>query len=394
MGNDISVFEEGELEKDFWKAYGPKNESWTEFFARSFAGLTKILMQPSRMEYEASDVESRSEDTDFRHQLFSIPGAGGEGERHQLAAALWSQGQNRVGVTPRPVVLYLHTNTRCLLDAKEVLPVCDELGASLLAFDLPGCGHSEGNLTFQMTQDLHQVVLFAHRELGYKEIVLWARGMSTAIAVEYCTISVLKPSTHTPCPDYSIKFIVLDTPYTSVKQMVVDGSKAIKCFGLSIPETMVRIACRVVRGKVSARLGSDPFDLKPLRLVEAAAEQGGSGRAEPANASLPPCHIFSAQNDDYIPLSHGHDMQQAWRKGAECGLQEFPGRHFGERNTELLLGAVNDIKSSLVFDKQKAEAEALATVNVDGFMAGGPKIPWVTLRLFEYPMMRAFCFPW
>jgi hypothetical protein len=27
MGNDMSVFEEGELEKDFWKAYGPKNES-------------------------------------------------------------------------------------------------------------------------------------------------------------------------------------------------------------------------------------------------------------------------------------------------------------------------------------------------------------------------------
>lgn len=372
MGNDISVFEEGELEKDFWKAYGPKNESWTEFFTRSFAGLTKILMQPSRMVYEAADVESRSEDTDFRHQVLSIPGAGSVGERHQLAAVLWSQGQNRTGATPRPLVLYLHTNTRCLLDAKEVLPVCDELGASLLAFDLPGCGHSEGNLTFQMTQDLHEVVHYAHKQLGYKEIVLWARGMSTAIAVEYCT----RPSTDTPCPDYSVKFVVLDTPFTSVKQMVVDGSKAIKCFGLSIPETMVRIACRVVRGKVSARLGSDPFDLIPLRLVEAAAERGGSGREEPANPSLPPCHIFSALNDDYIPLSHGHDMHKAWRKGADCGLQEFAGRHFGERPTELLQGAVDGIKSSLIFDKQKAEAEALATVNAEGFLGVGSKIPW------------------
>jgi hypothetical protein len=106
------------------------------------------------MEYEAADVASHSEDTDFRHQFFTIPGAGvsSDSEQHQLAAVLWSQGQNLPGSIPRPLVLYLHTNTRCLLDAKEVLPVCDELGASLLAFDLPGCGHSEGTLTFQMTQ--------------------------------------------------------------------------------------------------------------------------------------------------------------------------------------------------------------------------------------------------
>jgi hypothetical protein len=49
-------------------------------------------------------------------------------------------------------VLYLHTNTRSLVDAKEVLPVCHALGASLLAFDLPGCGHSDGTLTFHMAQ--------------------------------------------------------------------------------------------------------------------------------------------------------------------------------------------------------------------------------------------------
>ena len=99
-------------------------------------------------------MASHSEDTDFRHQFFTIPGAGvsSDSEQHQLAAVLWSQGQNLPGSIPRPLVLYLHTNTRCLLDAKEVLPVCDELGASLLAFDLPGCGHSEGTLTFQMTQ--------------------------------------------------------------------------------------------------------------------------------------------------------------------------------------------------------------------------------------------------
>ena len=126
------------------------------------------------MEYSAEDAESRSEDTDFCVELFTIPGsvpeeqssgektsrarsksvssADGEEGPADLAAALWQQGTNRPGGVPRPLVIYLHTNTRCLVDAKEVLPLCDVLGGSLLAFDLPGCGKSDGHLTFQMAQ--------------------------------------------------------------------------------------------------------------------------------------------------------------------------------------------------------------------------------------------------
>jgi hypothetical protein len=196
--------------------------------------------------------------------------------------------------------------------------------------------------------------------------------------VEYCTI--IQPQNTDPSPEYNVKFVVLDTPYTSVKQMVVDGSKAIKCFGLSIPETMVRIACRVVRGKVSARLGSDPFDLKPLRLVESVARDSKHLNPSDENSessALPPCQIFSALHDDYIPVTHGREMQQAWNVGdAGCNLEEFPGRHFGEREPELLLMAVDHIKNALVFDKKKAEEQALASLNINCFMTSSTKIPW------------------
>lgn len=115
-----------------------------------------MIRQPKRMDYVEADVGSHSEDTDFRHESFTIPTTPAyearESDVAQLAAVLWRQGHHRPGAVPRPLVVYLHTNTRCLLDAKEVLPLCDALGASLLAFDLPGCGHSEGNLTFQMTR--------------------------------------------------------------------------------------------------------------------------------------------------------------------------------------------------------------------------------------------------
>lgn len=186
-------------------------------------------------------------------------------------------------------------------------------------------------------------------------------------------------------PPSCVKFVVLDSPFTSVKQMVLDGSKAVKCVGLAIPETLVRLACRVVRGKVSARLGSDPFDLKPLRLVErAVAEQQKQQRQQQKNQKkkqkqqkLPPCHILCALQDDYIPASHGRELQRAWTQGeggtgagaggAQCGLEEFSGRHFGEREAGLLLGGglARDIERALVFDKRAEEAAALAALNIN-----------------------------
>ena len=40
MGNDVSVFEEGQLERDFWSAHGPKNESEQSLVTSASAGVT------------------------------------------------------------------------------------------------------------------------------------------------------------------------------------------------------------------------------------------------------------------------------------------------------------------------------------------------------------------
>jgi hypothetical protein len=194
---------------------------------------------------------------------------------------------------------------------------------------------------------------------------------STALAVEYCTSP---PSVPDALPGEEegggVKFVVLDSPYTSVKQLVVDGSKAVKCFGLAIPEPLVRLACRGVRAQVSAKLGCDPFDLTPLRLVQQMQGQGGG--------QLPPCQIFSALQDDYIPASHGRELQQAWRgRGAACSVKEFAGRHFGERDAQLLRGAAAAIRGALRFDKAAEEAAASAAMmnSLHHHSAGG-KVPW------------------
>lgn len=379
MGNDVSVFQEGEIEKDFWKAHGPKNESWSEFCSRTFSGFTNILVQPDRMNYSLDEIEYQSEDINFDHTSISIPrqesSSGTKGEEEgMLAAALWQQRYQKEGHPSPPLIVYMHTNTRSLLDAKEVLPVCDAIGASLLAFDLPGCGRSSGKLSFEITQDLQLLIQHAVRELGYQEIILWARGMSTALAVEYCTCSGNCPDQNTnedieESPNDNsinaathinnvVKFVVLDSPFTSVKQMVIDGSKAIKCFGLPIPETLVRLACKVVRGKVRARLGCDPFELKPLQQLHRAEER-----------SLPPSFVLTASEDDYIPRSHGQEVFQGWSEKAagKCHMKEFTGRHFGERARGLLLETVPALRASIQYDKEREDALALARIDFRRF---------------------------
>ena len=172
--------------------------------------------------------------------------------------------------------------------------------------------------------------------------------------MEYCS------TTDDATRQSRIKSVVLDSPFISVKQMVVDGSKAIKCFGMSIPETIVLLGSKVVRGNVCSRLGSDPFDVNPLKHIEEAAS---------ANNILPPCHIFSALDDDYIPSSHGHEICRAWEQtGAQCEIEEFSARHFGERPSRLVTGIEEDINQCLTYDKKSEEAAAIASLDVAAFM--------------------------
>lgn len=146
---------------------------------------------------------------------------------------------------------------------------------------------------------------------------------------------------------------------------------------------------------MKAKLGSDPFDLKPLRRVEdRKIKKDKNDKKDKTNkkekghlmrgGKLPPCQIFSALQDDYIPSSHGSEMQRAWQEsGAPCSLVKFPGRHFGERSAGLLLGAAEKIRAVLSYDKQREEEAALrrglASLSLNssgGSGMGLGKIPW------------------
>eukprot|EP00602_Paraphysomonas_sp_CaronLab_P002859 CAMPEP_0185029052 /NCGR_PEP_ID=MMETSP1103-20130426/15135_1 /TAXON_ID=36769 /ORGANISM="Paraphysomonas bandaiensis, Strain Caron Lab Isolate" /LENGTH=306 /DNA_ID=CAMNT_0027563665 /DNA_START=70 /DNA_END=991 /DNA_ORIENTATION=+ len=272
MGNEIDVFAEGELEESFWKLHGPKNESVGGFFSRSFSDLMKMLTQPKRLEYSLNELQTCSED-DPPCIVDEFVVRNGE---TCLQCAAWMH-----DVNSKLCVLYLHTNTRALVDAKEVLPFCNELGANLIAFDLPGCGKSGGHLSFSMVKDLSAVVDYIMERYEYNEVIIWARGMSTAIAIEYCSKLNL--------PKY-IKFVVLDSPFISVKQMVKDATQSVTAYGVHIPQRALLLCASVIRKTLRSRLGSDPYAVVPMDFVPGLKIPG---------------HVLSALEDDYMPPHHG-----------------------------------------------------------------------------------------
>jgi hypothetical protein len=113
---------------------------------------------------------------------------------------------------PGLAVLYLHTNTRALIDAIEIMPLCEALKCDLAAVDLPGCGRSGGTMHLDMHLDVAAVMNHLRTHRGVSQVVLWARGMGTAVAIDFAT--------RVMCPE--LAYLVLDSPFVSSKRIIAE----------------------------------------------------------------------------------------------------------------------------------------------------------------------------
>ena len=134
MGNDSSI--ELFSEADENEAYnvnilGPKDESIYTFGKRMFKRSVEILTQPDRFNYISSQlIPSIEYSDDFTVIEYDVKSPLDDKLLHGV---LW---KNKT--TNKRCVLYLHNNTRSVVDALEILVLCKQMNADLLAFDLPG----------------------------------------------------------------------------------------------------------------------------------------------------------------------------------------------------------------------------------------------------------------
>ena len=120
MGGDISVFNENELESDFWKYYGPKDENVLSLAERSWNGMFKKIKY-RRMNYEDSDLIGGLlfNGEDICYSKFNLPSSNGN-----IVGGLWADTPLDI-CKSKVCVIYLHTNSRSHADAIEILPLCE-----------------------------------------------------------------------------------------------------------------------------------------------------------------------------------------------------------------------------------------------------------------------------
>ena len=104
-----------------------------------------------------------------------------------------------------------------------MLPVASaSLNACLVAYDLRGHGRSDGdgmaNLNTNM-EDLKRIVAWSRSKSS--KMILWARGAACCVASRY-QATLCSEADSNPCVENPIKYLVLDSPFISVRQMYKD----------------------------------------------------------------------------------------------------------------------------------------------------------------------------
>lgn len=314
---------------------GRKNESIFPFLKRSFKDTCKRIAEPSKAHYDTSDLKFITQPTisgmnafSFELSEFDITSNG-----LKLHCALWKSQSTKknkkllIESPHLPCIIYIHTNTRSLADAIELQPLATLTGFHLLAFDMPGAGKSEGTLSASCStviRHIDHIINWAILNLNVAEVVLWARGMATAAAVEYTSHSATR-GMHRDL----VKFLVLDTPYCSVRQVVDNVVQKYKEKNtLSFISPLLH-ACAFMFGReVTSNLGADIYAVKPINF---------------ARSNKTPCLILRAKNDDYIPASHSDQFHLLW--GGPVSMVSISGSHYSSRDRDTILLASNYLYS-------------------------------------------------
>lgn len=316
----MEVFQEGQLEALYHEKCGPPQESSFAFVSRMFSKLLRYAHEFDRYQYTIEDLKY----TDSCHGVSpSINCFHVHTKGVSLAAVRW--------VFPRAspakiLIVYVHTNTRSLCDATEIIPLAKELEADVFSFDLPGSGQSEGILTSQISHQLLDVIKFVTSETKITNVILWGRGTGTYPVMDLCASVLPKSSSFL---SFHIRSIVLDSPFISIKQVVQDLIAKYESSGYYFPHYIFGAVSKMLRMSIRRRAGIDLYDIRPIELAPQITTPG---------------FVMSAISDDYFDPSHGARICDSW--GGDCSYATIQGSQFSKRAPSAVMLALDTIARS------------------------------------------------
>lgn len=111
-----------------------------------------------------------------------------------------------------PVVIYMHGNAGCRLEAEAYVPLLLTQGINVCAFDFSGCGHSEGEyvtLGWKERGDLQAVINHLASTGSVSKIGLWGRSMGAATSIMYVADNIDKAHA-----------VVLDSAFATLQDVI------------------------------------------------------------------------------------------------------------------------------------------------------------------------------
>mmetsp|Transcript_89155 Transcript_89155/g.224268 ORF Transcript_89155/g.224268 Transcript_89155/m.224268 type:complete len:616 (+) Transcript_89155:150-1997(+) len=214
---------------------------------------------------------------------------------------------------PRPVVIYLHQNASCRLEALNLVPLFLPLGISLFCFDFAGCGESDGeyiSLGWFERDDLAECVEYLRKTGKVSAIGLWGRSMGAVTALLHAD------------RDHSIGGMVLDSPFCNLMTLASELAQS-EYLAVKVPSWLLSGALAVGRMRIRSLCGFDIEQLTPERHV---------------GDSFIPALFVHGRGDDFIPPHHTEKLFEAYNGDKE--LEMVDGDHNSPRPNALNRKAV------------------------------------------------------
>lgn len=203
-----------------------------------------------------------------------------------------------------PCMIYLHSHGGSRHEGFNLLRYCGQLRINFCFFDFSGHGESEGEYTtagYYEHKDLEAIVQEIRMRFQVKKVILWGRSMGAVVALQY---AYRHPK--------DVDFLVLDSPFTSVEQMVRDvGGRYLK-----LGEYVALFLFSMSKDEIMQRIGVDLFELRPIELCP---------HIDTA------CVFVVGNKDDLVPPERVDEMFRIY-KGAARDMIVVEGTHSSARS--------------------------------------------------------------
>jgi acetyl esterase/lipase len=187
------------------------------------------------------------------------------------------------------------------MEALDLVQYLLPANISLMCFDFPGCGLSDGeyiSLGWNERDDLLVLVDYMRAHRNVNTIGLWGRSMGAVTCLLHGD------------RDPSIGGLVLDSPFSNLKKLVNELAKK----HTSVPGFLLSAAIWSIKRSIKSKAGFDIEKLSPIDHVK---------------ECFIPALFATGEGDDFIDPTHTQELHAAY--AGDKNLVMFEGDHNSHR---------------------------------------------------------------